>query len=259
MMFVPAVTLGEDEVFVIVTSAVAAVTLVVTVAVLFPEFGSVLVAVTVAVFVTLAGAVAPKFPVKVNVAGVAGSSVAAVQVIGPVAPTAGAAQEKPAAGVSDTNVMPAGSASLSVTLCAALGPLFVTTIVYVAFVDGVAVAGPLFVTARSAAVVMVVGRLAVLSAGLSSEVPVLTEAEFVMIVPAATFGFTRNTRVTATDWPLSTTGVVQLTGPVPPTAGVVQVVPAGAVAETNVIPAGTVSVIVTLAASLGPLLIAVTV
>jgi hypothetical protein len=47
-------------------------------------------------------------------------------------------------------------------------------------------------------------------------------------------------------------GFVQVTLPLAPAAGVVQVQPAGAESETNVVPAGSVSLIVTDCASLGP-------
>ena len=59
----------------------------------------------------------------------------------------------------ETNVSPGGRTSTRVALLASLGPLFVRLIVYVASLPAVTVAGPFFVTARSAEVAMVVVAL----------------------------------------------------------------------------------------------------
>ena len=70
---------------------------------------------------------APTLKIRVNVADAFEARVAMLQLTEPVAPTLGFVQSN--AGpvcASDTNVVPAGSASVSVTLCASLGPLFVT-------------------------------------------------------------------------------------------------------------------------------------
>src|SRR5438477_65866 len=57
---------------------------------------------------------------------------------------------------ADTNVVPAGRASIRVKPALWLGPLFFTEIVYVMSVPAVAVDGPVFVTCRSAEVCTVV-------------------------------------------------------------------------------------------------------
>ena len=59
--------------------------------------------------------------------------------------------------------------------------------------------------------------------------------------------------------PLARDAVVQLTVPVEPTAGVVQVQPAGCVSDWKVVSAGRGSFIVTLAAAFGPPLVTLTV
>jgi hypothetical protein len=93
-----------------------AVTVVVTVAVLFPGMGSVSLAATLAVFVTVPAAVGVTTIVTVDLAAFARlprlQLTAAVQV--------------PWLGVAETNVTPEGSASVRVTPVTGDGPLFVT-------------------------------------------------------------------------------------------------------------------------------------
>src|SRR3954468_9205193 len=70
----------------------------------------------------------------------------------PVPPTTGVPQVNvcPVVCDSETNVVLTGTASVSETLAAADGPLFVSVNVYVMSVPAVAVAGPLLTTPRSA-------------------------------------------------------------------------------------------------------------
>src|SRR3954451_4785322 len=70
----------------------------------------------------------------------------------PVPPAAGVLHENgvPVVCDSETNVVFAGTASVSETLDAADGPLFVSVIVYVMSVPAVEVAGPLLLMVRSA-------------------------------------------------------------------------------------------------------------
>jgi long-subunit acyl-CoA synthetase (AMP-forming) len=81
------------------------------------------------VFVIVEPAGAVVATVSVNVALAAFASVAMVQVIVPVPPTAGVVQLQPPGDESDVNVVFAGSVSVSETLCATFGPLLVTLIV----------------------------------------------------------------------------------------------------------------------------------
>src|SRR5258707_989019 len=103
------------------------------VALLLAGFGSVTGDETVAVFVIVEpfATVAPTLSTIVKEAEAPFASVASVQLTDPVPPTAGFAQVNagPVACVSDTKVVPAGSASVSVTLCASFGPLFMTVTV----------------------------------------------------------------------------------------------------------------------------------
>jgi hypothetical protein len=103
----------------------------------------------------------------------------------------------------------------------------------------------------------VVDAEAELLAGFGSDVDEVAEAVFVMVVPPATFASTFTTSVKVAVPPAAKVGLVAVMFPVPPTAGVVVVQPAGAVNETKVVLAGTASVRLALSASLGPALLAV--
>jgi hypothetical protein len=112
------------------TSALA-VTVVNAVDVLLPGFGSVVVVVALAVLeITAPAAPGLMWTVIENVAE-PGASEAIVQLTVPVPPTEGFVQEnvEPVVCDSETNVVFAGTASLSATLDALDGPLFVTVIV----------------------------------------------------------------------------------------------------------------------------------
>lgn len=129
MRFVPAVA-AAAAVLTIETSALP-VPVVATDDVLLPGFVSVLVAVTLAVF-PIAAPAAPglTWTVIEKVADVRPSD-AIVQVTVPVPPGGGLVHAKagPVDCDSETNVVFAGTASVSETLAAFDGPLFVTTIV----------------------------------------------------------------------------------------------------------------------------------
>jgi hypothetical protein len=115
---------------------------------------------------------------------------------------------------------------------------------------------PLFVTVRSQAVVTVVVTVVLLLAEFGSLVAADTD-EFAVIVPAATDGATFTTTTMSTDAPTAMLGFVQFTFPVPPTAGVVHVHPAGADTPWNVVLTGVASVKLTLVAAAGPLFVIV--
>src|SRR3954447_9594 len=117
-----------------------------------------------------------------------------------------------------------------------------------------AVAGPVFETARSAAAELTVVVAVLLScpgsgSGVDAETVAMSESTVPGTTPDETF-------TTSSNWtpPRSTVPPVQLTVPAAPTAGVEQSKPAGADSDTNVVPAGRESSNVTSCAPLGPLL-----
>lgn len=74
-------------------------------------------------------------------------------------------------------------------------------------------------------------------------------------VPVAVPAFTCVTRVKAAVAPAATLAMLQLTVPVPPTAGVEQLHEAGLTSETKVVFVGMASVNVTVVAAAGPLFV----
>src|SRR5436309_2164144 len=120
-------------------------------------------------------------------------------------------------------------------------------------VPDVASAGALLVIARSAAWTVVVA-VAVLLRRLGSEVVEVTVAVLEIVVPSGVLGLTWTTMVNVAVAPLARDAVVQLTVPVEPTAGVVQVQPAGCVSDWKVVCGGRGSLMVTLTAAFGPAL-----
>src|SRR5258706_356693 len=76
---------------------------------------------------------------------------------------------------------------------------------------------------------------------LGSGVVLDAVAVLLMVEPLGTLAPTWTTMVKLGVAPAATVGLVKVTMPVPPIAGAVVVQPAGAVAETNVVPVGTVS------------------
>src|SRR5262249_39886473 len=101
---------------------------VVTLDVLFAEFGSDVVAPIVAVFVVLVPAATPDGTLKTNgnVALAPAANVAIVQVMAPVPPAGGVMQEKtgPVCCDAEAKVMLGGTLSVSVTVVASDGPAF---------------------------------------------------------------------------------------------------------------------------------------
>jgi len=105
---------------------------------------------------------------------------------------------------------------------------------------------------RSARALTVVLAAPVLFPELGSGVELAAVAELLMVLPARTLAPMCTTMVKVGAAPAATVGLAKVTVPVPPTAGAAMVQPAGALAETNVVPAGRVSETLTLCASLGP-------
>ena len=117
-----------------------------------------------------------------------------------------------------------------------------------------------FDTDRSADVFTVAVALAVLFAGVGSDVGELADAVLVIVAPLATFALTFTTTVKAAPAPAGSELMPQLTVPPDPTAGLVHVKgePVFWTSETNVVPAGSVSVRVAFWASDGPPLLRLT-
>jgi hypothetical protein len=90
-------------------------------------------------------------------------------------------------------------------------------------------------------VVTVVLAVALLLAGFRSVVVVAAVAVFDRIVPKAVAGETLTVSGKTTLLPAARDAVKQLMLPVPPTAGVMHVQPAGGTIEEKVVPEGTVS------------------
>ena len=103
----------------------------------------------------------------------------------------------------------------------------------------------------------VVLKVAVLFAKLGSFVVLATVAVLVTVVPPVTPAPKCVTKVKVAVAPLAKEGIVAVTVPAAPTAGLVGVQPAGADRDWNVNPEGRTSVRVTLCAASGPLLVTV--
>src|SRR6266849_2125991 len=76
---------------------------------------------------------------------------------------------------------------------------------------------------------------------LESVVDDVTVAVFVIVVPLGVAAFTFTTIVKVAFAPLARVGSLQVSAPVPPTAGATHENPAGAVTDTNVVFAGVLS------------------
>ena len=233
-------------------------TVVVAVPPSLPGFGSEVAEEAVAVFestVPLA-TVAPTLTVSVKTAlptprlGVEHDTV-------PPAPTAGMVQDHPTGDASDTKVVPTGSGSVSDTVAALLGPALATVMVYVRLLPALTGSGvSTFVTDRLADAPTVVVAVPLSFPGFGSEVAEETVAVLESTVPALTLGDTATVSV-KTALPTPRLGFELETVPPAPTAGVVEDHPPGDERDTNVVPAGSVSVSDTVAALLGPALVTV--
>lgn len=128
----PAITgLGDAVLVTVICPWVVVPTVVVAVAALFAEFGSVAEEATDTEFVMTVPFAVPllTFTIIVNVPDDDPAILVAVHVTLPVPPAPGVRQLHPAGALSDTNVVFAGTAVTNVALSAALGPIFVTACV----------------------------------------------------------------------------------------------------------------------------------
>src|SRR5271165_2651882 len=115
---------------------------------------------------------------------------------------------------------------------------------------------PLFVTARSQTAMTGVVRVVLLLAELGS--PVVAETEEVAVIEVAvTLGARFTTTMMLAEALAAKVGSLHVMLPVPPTAGDVQVQPAGAETETNVVLVGTACRKLTAEADAGPLFVTV--
>src|SRR3954447_21244209 len=118
---------------------------------------------------------------------------------------------------------------------------------------------PLFVTDKSQITFTPVFTVELLLARLGSEVVAETE-EVAVMVPIATVDGTFNTTTMSAEVPAPRLAVsLQVIVPVPPTAGVVHVHPAGASTDRNVVLGGVTWVKMTPVAAAGPLFVTVSV
>jgi hypothetical protein len=158
-------------------------TTVVTVAVLLEELGSAAEELTDAVSeITVPFAVpAFTFTTSVKVPAVEPSILELLQTTLPVPPTPGPIQLQPAGDAMETNVVFAGTGATSVALSAALGPLLVTTCVYVILPPAATGFGdPVLVTLMSALETTLATSVALSFARFTSPPP-LTSAVFVTV------------------------------------------------------------------------------
>jgi hypothetical protein len=253
VILLPAATeLGEAEFVTARSACVARATTSVAVALLFAEFGSVVDEVIVAVSLTAVPAAVPA--VTLTTTGklaVPGTKLGFVQVIVPALPTAGVVQDHPpGTGVRETKVVLGGVLSVKVAAVATLGPAFVATCVYVMLLPACTGTGlATFVTERLAESATCTLTAELLFVMVGSPVADETESVCVMVVPDATFVFTFTTKVKfAVVAAAIVVASVQVS--VPRTH-----VHPGALKDTVVVPAGSVSVNTGAAAVAGPLLV----
>src|SRR5450432_1515309 len=143
----------------------------------------------------------------------------------------------------DRNTRPAGVGSVTVTPSASDGPLFVITDVNTTFgPPGTAVAGPVFTIATSADGCAVPVVVLELFPGVGSVVDDVTAAVFDTIVPTGVDEARFTTSVNTAGAAGRSVGSVQVTVPAAPTAGLRHDQPPGDANDTNVVPAGSVSV-----------------
>lgn len=218
---------------------------------LFAALGSEVELATVAMLVTVPVPV-PLLTVSVKVAEAPLTSEGIEHVTVPA--TLLQAKAGPVLCVIETNVVPAGTTSLTVTFAASLGPLLVTVMLYGMLLPAVAVTGPLLRMETSALVVTVVDADWLLLAGVGSALADETVAVLVTVAPAASPPPSCTRSVKTCEPPLFRIGNRQFTVPPLPTGGVKQekAGPLEGVMETKVVPGGKVSLRTAAWAGFGP-------
>jgi hypothetical protein len=226
----------------------------VLVAVLLFLFVSAVVEATVAVSVMIVPPAVPVFTLKtaVTVAVAPGGTLELEQDTGA---EFGHVQEPPPVTPTDTKAVLAGAASVKVALLQLLGPELAMTCVYVMLLPAETGFGaPLLVTDRSHWSAMNVETLVLLFEELGSLVDEVTD-ELAVIVPCGAVAGTFTTTMTSASVPVVMDGSVQFTVPVLPTAGAVQLQPAGASTDSKVVLVGVASLKLTAEAEAGPLFV----
>ena len=159
----------------------------------------------------------------------------------------------PCVAFAEVKLVPAGKTSVTVTPVAVPGPLFVTTMVKVSVPFGRLAAGVTVLTIATSGALTTVDAVALLLAGVESGDVAPTFAVFEIVEPAGAVVATVSVNEPVAAF--ASVAIVQVTVPVPPTAGVVQLQPPGDESDVNVVFAGSVSVSETLCATVGPLLV----
>lgn len=159
---------------------------------------------------------------------------------------------------TETNVVFVGVGSVKLAVLQLLGPLFVTTCVYVMLLPASTGLGlPLLVTARSHLSCTYTVVVVVLFALLGSEV-VADTADVAVTLPLTVVVGTFTTTTMFAEAPDARLDPsVQLIVPVEPTAGVVHVHPAGGSTDSKVVGPGVASLKLTPVAAAGPLFVTV--
>ena len=159
---------------------------------------------------------------------------------------------------TETKVVFVGVGSVTVAVLQLLGPLLVTTCVYVMLPPASTGLGvPLFVTARSHLTCTYTAVVVVLLAAFGSEV-VADTVEVAVVLPEGAEVDTSTTTTISAEAPAARLDEsVQVIVPAVPTGGVVQVHPAGARTESKVVFEGVASEKLTPVAAAGPLFVTV--
>jgi len=255
----PAVTEAGPEFVTLRSACTADVTAIFTVAVLLFVFVSLVADATVTVSVMMVPASVPaatlyttvRVPVEpggtLGLVHERGALFGQVHVPPPVVTTA-----------ADTKLVFAGVGSVRVAVEQLLGPPFVMTCVYVMLLPASTGLGvPAFVTPKSQRVPTPVMTVVVLLPRFGSDVVAVTE-EFAVTGPPVVLGGTLTTITMSAEVPEPRFAVsLHTTFPVDPTAGEVQVHPAGASTDSKVVLVGVGSVKLRPAAAAGPLLVMV--
>lgn len=248
-MLLPAATVSGAATFVVIRSAsVERATMSVAVALLLVKFGSVVAELTVTVSLIAVPCTVPAVTCSTTEKVVDPAAKLGLEhVIVPAVPAVGVEHDHPpVGGLIEKNVVFGGVVSVNDALVAALGPPLVTTCVYVMLLPACTGTGlATLVTERSAEAATTTLTEAVLLPGLVSVVAEETVAVSVSVDPEVTVVLTVTTKVKVAVPLAARLPMVQVR------VAKVQVHP-GAFKDCAVVPAGAVSVSLTVVAAAGP-------